>query len=168
MVFNGWMPTYIAETLSVPLTTAGAYTALFPAIGLLARPFGGALSDRFFAQRRRPVLLLGFGTTAVLVVVMAFGTTAAALVGGLVATGFVLQMPIGLLYAYVQEYVDTTVAGTAIAAVSVVGWLGSFVGPVVVGKLIEATGAYVVVFGFSVVLAVLGVLVVMAVSEPAK
>lgn len=168
MVFNGWMPTYIADTLSVPLTTAGAYTALFPAIGLLARPFGGALSDRIFGRRRRPVLLVGFGTTGMLVVVMAFGTSTTALIGGLLAAGFVLQLPIGLLYAYVQEYVDTSVAGTAIAAVSVVGWLGGFLGPVVVGKLIESTGQYLVVFGFSAVVALLGVVVVAAISEPEK
>ncbi|MFB6184489.1 MAG: nitrate/nitrite transporter [Haloarculaceae archaeon] len=166
MIFNGWMPTYVADTLSVSLTRAGAYTALFPAIGLAARPMGGVLSDRLFDRRRRPVLLVGFGATAALVAATAFGTSAVALVGGLVATGFVLQLPLGLLYAYVQDFVDDGVASTAIAAVSVVGWLGAFAGPVVAGALIEATGRYVAVFALSVALAVGGTAVAALVADP--
>ncbi|MFB6184229.1 MAG: nitrate/nitrite transporter [Haloarculaceae archaeon] len=165
MVFNGWMPTYIADTFGLSLTKSGAITAVFPLVGLLARPFGGVLSDRVFGQRRRPVVLASFAGAGVAVVVLRYSDTVAVLIGALVLAGFFVQLQIGLLYPYVQEFVPDNIGGTTIALVSVMGWLGTFLGPVVVGWFIQSTGAYVVVFGYALALAVAGVAVVLIVDE---
>ncbi|MEA5406236.1 MFS transporter [Haloarculaceae archaeon H-GB2-1] len=122
MVFNGWMPTYMAQTFDLSLTRSGLFTAIFPAIGLLSRPLGGAISDRLFEQRRRPVVLVSFLGSGVAVVGLYYSATVALLLGSLVVAGFFIQLQIGLLYTYVQEFIAPNVAGTAIAIVSVVGW----------------------------------------------
>ncbi|MEF8778906.1 MAG: MFS transporter, partial [Natronomonas sp.] len=49
---NSWMPTYADEQLPITLAQAGAVTALLPAVGILARPAGGWLSDRIGYRRR--------------------------------------------------------------------------------------------------------------------
>jgi Nitrate/nitrite transporter len=70
MVFNSWMPTYITRRFGVSLAESGTFVALFPAVGILARPIGGWLSDTVLGQRRRPVFAASFVGATVLVVAM--------------------------------------------------------------------------------------------------
>ena len=147
MVFNSWMPTYITRQFGVSLAESGAFVALFPAVGILARPTGGWLSDTLFGQRRRPIFAASFVGATVLSVVMFYSTSIAVLVAMLVLTGVFVQLQIGVLYQSIREFVDASAAGTAVSLASVAGWLGSFVAPVVAGELVAITGTYAVLFG---------------------
>lgn len=168
MIFNSWMPTYITRTFDVGLVRSGFYTALFPAIGILARPTGGFLSEQLFEGRARPVVALSFLVAGVAAALMSVGGTITALVLGLVAAGFFIQLQFGLLYTLVQSYVPVNVAGTAVAVVSAIGWLGIFLGPPAVGALIEGAGTYVVLFGSAVALGIAGTITAVAISEPGR
>ena len=165
MVFNSLMPTYITRRFGVSLAESGSFVALFPAVGILARPAGGWLSDRLLDRRRRPVFATSFAGAVVVAVAIFYSTTIAVLVAMLVLAGVFIQLQIGLLYQSIQEYVDTSVAGTAVSLASVAGWLGSFVAPVVAGKLIATSGTYTVVFGFAVGLGVIGGVTVWRMTE---
>ena len=165
MVFNSWMPTYIAQRFGVSLAESGTFVALFPAVGILARPTGGWLSDAVLARRRRPVFAVSFVGAAVLAVVMFYSTTMTVLVAMLVLAGVFIQLQIGLMYQSIQEFVDPSAAGTAVSLASVAGWLGSFVAPVVVGELVATAGTYAVLFVFAVGLGVTGALVVWQMAE---
>jgi NNP family nitrate/nitrite transporter-like MFS transporter len=156
MVFNSWMPTYITRRFGV---------ALFPAVGVLARPAGGWLSDTVLAQRRRPVFAASFVGATVLAVVMFFSTTVALLVAMLVLTGVFVQLQIGLMYQSIQEFVGPSAAGTAVSLASVAGWLGSFVAPVVAGGLVATAGTYAALFGLAVGLGTTGALTVWQMAE---
>ncbi len=166
MIFNSWMPTYISRTFDMSLARGGFYTALFPAIGILARPSGGLLTERVFGGRSRPVIGLSFVVAGLTAASMAFGGTLVTLVAGLVAAGFFIQLQFGIIYTLVQAYVPVTVGGTAVGVVSAVGWLGFFAGPPLVGVLIEDQGSFGVVFAAAVALAVAGTVTVAAISEP--
>ncbi|PSP86359.1 MFS transporter [Halobacteriales archaeon QS_1_68_17] len=157
MLYNSWMPTYLTEAFGVSLADSGLFVALFPAVGLLARPVGGWLSDGPLGRRRRPVFFVSFLGAVALAALLAPVGTVPLFVVGLVVAGFFIQMQFGLLYQFVQEFAEPNVAGTAISLVSVTGWLGSFVAPVVVGELISVAGGYTVVFGFAVVVGLAGV-----------
>jgi NNP family nitrate/nitrite transporter-like MFS transporter len=165
MVFNSWMPTYIARRFGVSLSESGAFVALFPAVGVLARPAGGWLSDTVLGQRRRPVFAASFVGATVLAVAIRYSATIAVLVAMLVLAGVFIQLQIGLMYQSAQEFVDPSAAGTAVSLASVAGWLGSFVAPVVAGELVATAGTYAVVFGFAVGLGVLGGLTVWRMAE---
>jgi len=156
MLFNSWMPTYMSRQFGISLVESGLFVALFPAVGLLSRPAGGWLSDGPFGRRRRPVFVVSFVGAMALAVAMRYSTTIPLLVAGLAVSGFFIQLQIGLLYQYVQEFVEANVAGTAISLVSVTGWLGSFVAPVVVGELIALSGGFVVIFGFALAVGAAG------------
>jgi NNP family nitrate/nitrite transporter-like MFS transporter len=165
MVFNSWMPTYISSQFSLSLAESGTFVALFPAVGILARPAGGWLSDTVLGQRRRPVFATSFVGATVLAVAMFYSATIALLVGILVLAGVFIQLQIGLMYQSIQEFVDQKAAGTAVSLASVAGWLGSFVAPVVVGRLVATTGTYAAVFGFALALGVAGGLTVWRMAE---
>jgi NNP family nitrate/nitrite transporter-like MFS transporter len=165
MVFNSWMPTYITRRFGVSLAESGTFVALFPAVGILARPTGGWLSDTVLAQRRRPVFAASFVGAAVLAVVMFYSTTIAVLVAMLVLAGVFIQLQIGLMYQSIREFVDRSAAATAVSLASVAGWLGSFVAPVVAGELVATAGTYGVLFVLAVGLGVTGGLTVWQMAE---
>jgi NNP family nitrate/nitrite transporter-like MFS transporter len=165
MVFNSWMPTYITRRFGVSLAESGAFVALFPAVGILARPAGGWLSDTVFARRRRPVFAASFVGATVLAAVMSYSTTLAMLVTVLVLAGVFIQLQIGLMYQSIQEFVAPSAAGTAVSLASVAGWLGSFVAPVVAGELVDLGGTYTALFVLAVGLGVAGALVVWRMAE---
>ena len=165
MVFNSWMPTYITRRFGVSLAESGTFVALFPAVGILARPAGGWLSDAVFGRRRRPVFAASFVGATGVAVAMASSATIAALVALLVLAGVFIQLQIGLMYQAIQEFVAPGAAGTAVSLASVAGWLGSFVAPVVAGELVAAGGTYTVLFGLAVGLGVAGALVVWRMAE---
>lgn len=167
MVFNSWMPTYLSRRFGVSLVESGLVAALFPAVGILSRPAGGWASDGPFGRRRRPVFAVAFGGAVVLAAALWATATVALLVVGLVVAGFFIQFPIGVLYQYVQEFVEADVAGTAISLVSVTGWLGSFVAPVVLGVLIDASGEVAVAFTFAAVLGIVGLIATGVTGESA-
>ena len=165
MVFNSWMPTYITRRFGVSLAESGAFVALFPAVGVLARPAGGWLSDAVLGRRRRPVFATSFVGATVLAAAMAYSATVAALVAGLVLAGVFVQLQIGIMYQSIREFVDPGAAGTAVSLASVAGWLGSFVAPVVAGALVAATGTFTVLFAFAVALGATGALTVWQMAE---
>ena len=165
MLFNSWMPTYIARRFGVSLAESGAFVALFPAVGVLARPAGGWLSDTVLGRRRRPVFAASFLGATVLAVAIRYSATIAVLVAMLVIAGVFIQLQIGLMYQSAQEFVDRSAAGTAVSLASVAGWLGSFVAPVAAGELVAISGTYIIVFGFAVALGVAGTLTVWRMAE---
>jgi len=165
MVFNSWMPTYITQRFGVSLSESGTFVALFPAVGIVARPAGGWLSDTALNQRRRPVFAASFVGAVVMAVAMFYSGTITVLVAMLVLAGVFIQLQIGLLYQSVQEFVDPKAAGTAVSLASVAGWLGSFVAPVAAGELVATTGTYAVVFWLAVGLGAAGCLTVWRMPE---
>lgn len=166
MIFNGWMPTYLSRTFEIGLAESGFYTALFPAIGILARPVGGLLSERVFGDRGRPVVGISYVIAGTAVLGMIFGSSLGVLLAGLVGAGFAIQLQFGLIYTMAQEYVPLNVASTTVALVSAIGWLGMFIGPPAVGALIEVSGSYNVIFLAAIALAFGGLLTALAISEP--
>ncbi len=168
MVFNSWMPTYITRQFGVSLAESGTFVALFPAVGILARPTGGWLSDTVFSQQRRPVFAASFVGASVLAAVMFYSVTITMLVAVLVLAGVFIQLQIGIMYQAIQEFVAPNAAGTAVSLASVAGWLGSFVAPVVAGELVTIAGTYSVLFVFAIGLGVIGVLTVWGMAESGK
>jgi NNP family nitrate/nitrite transporter-like MFS transporter len=165
MVFNSWLPTYVSQRFGVSLAESGAFVALFPAVGVVARPAGGWVSDTVLAQRRRPVFAVSFVGAAVLAVGMFYSATLTVLIVLLVLAGAFVQLQIGLLYQSIREFVEPSAAGTAVALASVAGWLGSFLAPVAAGELVATTGSYAVLFGFAVGLGAMGLLTVWRLTE---
>ncbi len=165
MVFNSWMPTYIIQQYDISLAESGTFVALFPAVGIIARPVGGWVSDVVLNQRRRPIFAASFVGAIVVTVALFYTVRVTILVMMLILAGVVIQLQIGLLYQSAQEFVDPKAAGTAVSIASVAGWLGSFVAPVIAGELVAITGSYVIILWFAGSLGVAGGFSVWRMSE---
>lgn len=166
LLFNSWMPTYLADAFGLSLARSGLYAALVPATGILARAGGGIISDRLFDRQRRPVALIAFASVVPVVVLVAVIQIPLILALLLLPAGFFVQLGIGLFYTYVREVVATPVTGTALAVLGLVSFAGAFSAPTIAGVLIERTASYLPAFGYAGALAVIGIGLAIVAPEP--
>ena len=159
LFLNSWLPSYLAREFALSTELSGLLTAVFPAMGVLSRAGGGVISDRLLNRRRLPVLRAAFLVSLPLVALIAVTRMLAVIVAALVIAGFVIQLTFGVVYSYVQEVVEAGITGTALAFLTTAGISGAFSAPLVAGALIEATGTYLLAFGYATALTGLGLLV---------
>lgn len=145
---NSWLPSYLVEELGLSLAISGVLAALFPAIGILGRTGGGALSDRLFGGGRRPVIMLAFLIATPAVVGVAIVGHVTLLAGLVLVAGLGVQLALGLQFAYVRELVAPTVAATAVAFQTAIGLLGATAAPVIAGVIIGYAGYGVAFIAF--------------------
>jgi MFS family permease len=160
MFLNSWMPTYANETFAASLTEAGAAAALLPAIGILARPSGGWVSDRL--GRRRAVIASSFVLSVPLFLVIPRSPSIVVFMGFLLVLGFVLQFSTGVYFAFVRELSDPRAAGTSLTVFSTIYMLGTLISPILGGVLVEEFSwsvAFLTYIGFGVTGLVLTVVV---------
>ncbi len=157
LFFNNWLPTYLVDQFQFSLAQGGAFAAVFPAIGAVARVASGSISDRLLGGRRKPIVLGSFVVIAPLIVVITVVRNIALLLLVLVVAGFVTQMGLALLLPYVREIVDENVTGTALSVLNMVGFGGAFLTPILTGVIIEGTGGYTWAFIYATGLAVFGI-----------
>jgi nitrate/nitrite transporter NarK len=166
VLLNSWMPTYLAEELGASLATGGLVVAVLPATGILSRTGGGAVSDRLFGGRRRPVVVLSFLVPLPLLAALAGLETIAAALVVLVFAGFFVQLAVGVLFTAAGETVSPEVAGTAVAVVTAAGATGAFTAPLVAGALVDRTGSFLPTFGYAGLVGVAGLAVAFLLPEP--
>lgn len=159
LLFNNWMPTYIASEFGETIVVSGLLAATFPAIGVVGRVSSGPISERWFSGGRRVVLLGSFLAVTPLVALFPVVDTVVVLVGALLVAGFVSQVGLALLYTYVRELVPVNVERTALAVLNAVGFFGAFVAPIVTGALVEETRSFLPLFAFGTALAATGAFV---------
>lgn len=156
LFLNSWLPTYLAREFTVSPTVGGALAAVFPAMGVLSRVGGGAISDRLLGGRRVPVLRAAFLVSFPTVAAIAVTRRLAVVVGALVVAGFVIQLTFGVVYSYVREVVDPSVTGSALGFLTTAGMTGAFSAPLVAGALIEWSDGYAAAFVYAGCLVALG------------
>lgn len=164
LFLNTWLPSYLADELKLSLAASGLVTALFPAVGVVARTLSGVVSDRLFGGRRRPVVLGAFVLAAPSVGAFVFAPSLAVVVCLLVVAGFAIQVTIALLFTYVSEIVEPAVRTTAVALLTSVGMLGAFAGPLAAGFVIQTAG-YETAFLAGGLVAVVGIAIALATPE---
>lgn len=155
LFLNSWLPSYFTSELSLSLALGGLLTAVFPAVGVVARTGSGVVSDRLFDGRRRPVVVWAFLAAIPAVFGFVVIQNVVGVVALLVVAGVSIQLVIALLYSYVAEVVDSSVRTTAVSILTSVGLLGAVVGPLVGGIVIERAG-YSIAFGVAGAAAVVG------------
>ncbi|MFB6119226.1 nitrate/nitrite transporter [Halosegnis sp.] len=162
--FNSWMPTYATEEVGVSLGTAGTLAALLPAVGLIARPGGGWLSDR--VGGRRPVIIAAFLLVVPALAGAALATSTAGLAAALLLAGLGSQLGTGVFYVYVEEVSPPESGGTSLAVLMTLSIAGSLAAPVAAGWLI-GTISWTAAFWLGGVLAAGGIIAVLQAPEPA-
>ena len=131
VAFSNYLPTYIKNIYEFPLVEAGSRTAAFALAAVLARPIGGALSDRIAPKI---VVLISFAGTAALACVAIFQPppdvwSAATFI----ALAVFLGIGTGGVFAWVARRAPAKEVGAVTGIVSAAGGLGGYFPPLVMG-----------------------------------
>ncbi len=129
-----WSAVYLHDSLGAPAALAALGYAAFAAAMVVQRLSGDRVLARAAARSVLPVLAIvaAIGMTVTLVV----GSPAIALVGfATLGIGVALVVPASFTVA---GHLSGVPAGSAIAAVSAVGWVGFVAGPPLIGHIADA------------------------------
>lgn len=152
-LLSSWMP-IILTSKGISLRDAALATAMFQIGGTIGAIGLGLLMDRF---RPRTVLAAGFALAALLVVAMGNVTDSIPVLGALIflAGACLSGGQVGVM-AYTAAWYPAHVRATGVAWTNASGRIGSIVGSLAGGALLSLG------FGFSAILAMLAIPVVLA------
>lgn len=145
VAFSTYLPTLLSTAYGFSQTEAGIRTAGFSLAAVLARPIGGALSDRVGPAR---VCVVSFLVAAAVAIVLMFQPPAELPAGAaFVVMALMLGLGAGGVFALVAQLVEPAKVGTVTGLVGAAGGLGGYFPPLVMGVIFQLTGAYT--FGFA-------------------
>jgi NNP family nitrate/nitrite transporter-like MFS transporter len=130
------------------------YTTIFVLVAALIRPFGGWISDKINPRR---ILIVTFGVSLVLLVVMTTETSFPIQLGSVYLFGFCCGIGNGCVFKLIPSYF--TAVGAVGGLAGAVGGVGGFLMPIVMGMVKDMTGSYEYGFGIWAVIC-LGTLVI--------
>lgn len=144
VAFSTYLPTLLQNVYAFAQTEAGLRTAGFSIAAVLARPLGGALSDRIGPVK---VLALAFLGATVMAVILCFNPPVELAAGvSFVLMAFSLGLGTGGVFALVAKVVEPARVGTVTGLVGAAGGLGGYFPPLVMGVVYGATGTYTIGF----------------------
>ncbi|WP_419538608.1 nitrate/nitrite transporter [Mycolicibacterium fortuitum] len=131
VAFSNYLPTYIKNVYEFSAVQAGSRTAGFALAAVLARPIGGAISDRIPPKY---VVLTSFAGTAVLAFIAMFQPppdvwSAATFIG----LAIFLGIGTGGVFAWVARRSPAKEVGSVTGIVAAAGGLGGYFPPLVMG-----------------------------------
>jgi MFS transporter, ACS family, aldohexuronate transporter len=139
-----YLTLYAKETFAVSAIAAGQLLALAQVGGTASRLAWGFVSDRWFAGRRRPGIVINALLGAASYALFAIGSRVPeplmvplAIVAGAGAFGWV-----GLYFALVAEIGGPRYAGVLTGISVMFAWSGTLFGPPLFGHLVDATDSY--------------------------
>jgi ACS family tartrate transporter-like MFS transporter len=136
-----WMPKLLADVTKLKGFALSATTAIPFAVALVAMVFVGRASDRR-GSRQRYVAACALATAAGLAVAVVFQPQTALLVAGFAIAQIGLRSGAGVFWALPAERLGTAAAAVGIALINAVGGVGGFVGPTLMGVVLDASGGY--------------------------
>jgi ACS family tartrate transporter-like MFS transporter len=136
-----WLPKLLADVTKLEGFALSATTAVPFAVALAAMVFVGRSSDRR-GQRQRFVAACALAAAAGLAIAVSFQRHTWLLVAGFAIAQIGLRSGAGVFWALPAELLGTTAAAVSIGLINAFGGVGGFVGPALMGAVLDATGGY--------------------------
>jgi NNP family nitrate/nitrite transporter-like MFS transporter len=142
VAFSVYLPTYLKTAYDLSQSGAALRTAGFVVLAVVARPVGGALSDRLHPV---PVLVWSFAGVAALAVLQAFEPPLVPL-GTVAFLGMAafLGAAAGGVFALVGRVAPGDKVGAVTGVVGAAGGLGGFLPPLVMGAVFGLEDSYAI------------------------
>ena len=141
VAFGVYLPTYLQAIYDLEVADAAARAGGFILLATLARPTGGAMSDRFGAPE---VLTAALAVVGVGAIVIAFELPIAAATVAFLAVAAGLGVGNGAVFALVGRRSPPESVGAVTGFVGAAGGLGGFLPPLVMGAVFEVTGSFAI------------------------
>ena len=131
------LPLYLDSELQMSTASRGFHIGLLIAVGLIAKPVAGLLSDRF---GRKQVLAPGLVWSCLVALALLVFDTGILLTVTIALLGLFLYPDQPILTAAVFDVVGSEVASTGLGVVTCAGFLMAMLSPLIAGALYETLG----------------------------
>jgi NNP family nitrate/nitrite transporter-like MFS transporter len=137
-----YLPTFLVDAFGLERGDAASRAAGFVVLATLARPIGGTLADRWGGAT---VLNATFIAVGLLPIILAFQPGIAWITVSFLGMAAALGLGNGAVFKMVAEAFPRE-TGTVTGLVGAAGGLGGFFPPILMGLVLDATGAYSIGF----------------------
>lgn len=141
VAFGAYLPTFLTIAYDRTVPDAAARAAGFIVLATLARPVGGALSDRLGGARVLLFSLIAIGVGAIITALEPRFMTATF---GFLLLAASLGVGNGAVFALVGQRSPPSQVGSVTGLVGAAGGLGGFMPPIVMGLVHQGTSSYAV------------------------
>ena len=131
------LPLYLDNDLQMSTTLRGFHIGLLIAVGLIAKPLAGLLSDRW---GRKQVLAPGLVWSCLAALTLLAFDTGILLTGTIALLGLFLYPDQPILTAAVFDVIGSEVASTGLGVATCAGFLMAMFSPLIAGTLYETMG----------------------------
>jgi NNP family nitrate/nitrite transporter-like MFS transporter len=135
VAFSIYLPVILRDLFEVTGAEAGTRTAIFVVVATLARPVGGAISDRIGGARLLSAVFLGIAPFTLLLA----SPTLVPFTAGVLGCAVLLGLGNGAVFKLVPQHFPRS-TGTVTGLVGAMGGLGGFFPPLVLGFLRDHVG----------------------------
>jgi MFS family permease len=141
LIFLSWMPSFLKQEFGLSLAWAGVSSTVFLQVAsMIGAMSGGVLADWWRSRNSGGRMLVqAIGTLCGAPFIVLCGTTLelGTLVVAMTFFGFFKGMYDSNIWASLYDVVPAERRGTAVGFMNMVGWMGGFLGPIVVGFVVD-------------------------------
>ncbi|SDV50781.1 MFS transporter [Chitinasiproducens palmae] len=161
-----WVPTYLVSVKHFSVMKMGA-VASAPWVGaIVGNVLGGILSDRVFARRRKPVMMITSLATVGMMYALLFAPNDPYLLAALFfAAGVLLNLGYSTFLVYPMGIATREKVPLAASIVNTMGSLGGALAPLMVGMILDTSG-WQTVFAFLAACSAATFLILLSIIEP--
>jgi len=139
--FSSWLPSYLVQARGLSLTQMGIAASLPFFAGTIGWVLGGWLSDNTFSHNRKIPLIAAQWLTAVCMYMVYTSQSLEALIIWQTVTGFILYVAVGGVFSLPVSAISKEITGRAMGIVNTAGQIAGFLSPLIVGFLVQMSGA---------------------------
>lgn len=138
----GWLPTYLLTYRGLGLAGAGLLSTTPYVAGTIGLLVGAWVCQRWFNQLRRRFIAVGYLATATCIVATVLAPTVTIAGVFLTFAGFFLYSGLGPFWSVPMDVVAPHEVGMWLGFINMGTQIAGFVGPVLVGWLLQASGSF--------------------------
>ncbi|ACL63194.1 major facilitator superfamily MFS_1 (plasmid) [Methylobacterium nodulans ORS 2060] len=164
--FLSWFPVYLVEARGVNIKEVAIVGALPWALGVLGYMLGGVLTDWIAARTGRPaaarrgVILVGLVGTAALLAGVGYVETITAAVLLMSGVIFLLYLTGAQYFLMISDTIPGEKLGGVVGFVHLIANTSGILAPLIVGVIVDQTKSWVLTFGLSAAICIVGVVAV--------
>jgi sugar phosphate permease len=138
----GWLPTYLLTYRGLGLASAGVLLTTPYVAGTIGLLVGAWVCERWFNHRRRRFIAAGYLATAACIVATTLAPTITVAGVFLTLAGFFLYSGLGPFWSVPMDIVAPHEVGMWLGFINMGTQIAGFVGPVLIGWLLQTSGSF--------------------------
>jgi len=151
-----WLPTYLTERVGLPLFPASVLSGLATLSGIGTMLIGSWLADEKLGGKKKVVIAFSFLSAVPTVILLPHFTDPTWVLIAFSLTFALLYFGGGLYFAYPSVLLPVEAVGTAAGLIDTLGYVGNFLGTLLIGLIFDFFQSYDPAFMVLAVIATIG------------